>query len=175
MSPASQSARAACRRLGFLLRSFPPKCVRLNPSADTCMACASSTLALERALWKDNRPSTLSELHNSSTLWQRMSESASPLAQESKAYGTQASGCWRRASGLEGTKTLGRRLALRPPVATTSSVLVASFGLVRLCLLTSLPPPQSAPNRRQASVAPGRRTPLRRSLALAPVPFTPLP
>ena len=38
-------------------------------------------------------------------------------------------------SGLEGTKTLGRRLALRPPVATTSSVLVASFGLVRLCPL----------------------------------------
>jgi hypothetical protein len=53
---------------GFLLCLFPPKCVRLNPSADTCMACAPSTLALERALWKDNRLPTLSRQHYHSTL-----------------------------------------------------------------------------------------------------------
>ncbi len=71
VSPASQSVRAACHRLGFLLCSFPPKCGRLNPSAGICRAYAPSTLALERALWKDNRLSTLSGLYSSSTLWRK--------------------------------------------------------------------------------------------------------
>ena len=78
-------------------------------------------------------------------------------------YGEFCSAALAQPSGSEGTKTLGRRLALRPPVATNSPLSSSSSGLR----------PSASPNVAQTASLPGGGTPLIRFFALTPVPLTP--
>ena len=79
----------------------------------------------------------------------RQATATARLTAESKAFGkTRADGFMCRASGLEGTSSLRRRISLRPPVATNSPLSSSSSGLR----------PSASPNVAHTSSLPSRRT-----------------
>ena len=115
---------------------FPPKCVAPTPSRSASRAYGRNALAFLRGVRRANRLCTLSGPHFPNALWRKPQPSDS---------GT---------SGLEGTKTLGRRLSLRllrpplhrlvlrrPPFAVAhSDPPIACFVLLRRTRIQSVPP-----------------------------------
>ena len=137
---------------------FPPKCVAPTPSRSASRAYGRNALAFLRGVRRANRLCTLSGPHFPNALWRKPQPSDS---------GT---------SGLEGTKTLGRRLSLRllrpplhrlvlrrPPFADAhSDPPIACFVLLRRTRIQSVPPsllPRAVVSPSKQSVTGGKAPP----------------